>query len=84
MICFIVYDFKIRPLTFLNKWLLDVGMNDAVSAGAWPERENPHLTRVNEVCEYVKQVRVKTYKIIISTGEVTITPDFWGFKTPGT
>jgi len=34
----------------------DVGMNDAVSAGAWPEKENPHLTRVNEVCEYVKQV----------------------------
>ena len=40
-------------------------MNDAVSAGAWPERENPHLTRVNEVCEYVKQVRGKTYKVII-------------------
>ena len=31
-------------------------MEDAVAAGAWPEKENPNLARVNQVVEYVKQV----------------------------
>ena len=31
-------------------------MEDTPAAGAWPERENPHSTRVAEVVEYVKAV----------------------------
>merc|ERR1711935_82475 len=34
----------------------DVGMEDTPAAGAWPERENQHSTRVAEVVEYVKAV----------------------------
>jgi hypothetical protein len=34
----------------------DVGMDDAVAAGAWPEKENSKTARVNQIVEYVKQV----------------------------
>lgn len=34
----------------------DVGMEDAMAAGAWPEKENPNITRINEIIDYVKQV----------------------------
>ena len=32
-------------------------MEDAMAAGAWPEKENPNTTRINEIIDYVKQVR---------------------------
>ena len=31
-------------------------MDDAVAAGAWPEKENLKTARVNQIVEYVKQV----------------------------
>ena len=31
-------------------------MEDAMAAGAWPEKENPNTTRINEIIDYVKQV----------------------------
>ena len=33
-------------------------MEDAMAAGAWPEKENPNTTRINEIIDYVKQVGV--------------------------
>lgn len=27
-----------------------------MAAGAWPEKENPNTTRINEIIDYVKQV----------------------------
>ena len=57
-------------------------MNDAVSAGAWPERENPYLTRINEVCEYVKQVRGKTYEGIIYRFLQKVLEENWSYGSP--
>jgi len=39
-----------------NISVIDVGMEDAMAAGAWPEKENPNTTRINEIIDYVKQV----------------------------
>ena len=40
------------------KSVIDVGMDDAMAAGAWPEKENPNTTRINEIIDYVKQVYI--------------------------
>ena len=42
-----------------NISVIDVGMEDAMAAGAWPEKENPNTTRINEIIDYVKQVNTR-------------------------